>query len=106
MENSSADEEKLGMKLRKNLLWLLGQTSKLSLENKVLVHKAIPKPVWTYGKPLWGVAVKSNIEIIQLFQSKVLRIITCAPWYISNEQIYTDLQIPFKVTKQILLLEH
>ena len=91
----------LGMKLR-NLFWLLGQTSKLSLENKVLVYKAILKPVWTYGIPLWGVAAKSNLEIIQRFQSKVLRIITCAPWYISNEQIHRDLQIPFisdKVTK-------
>ena len=91
----------LGMKLR-NLFWLLGQTSKLSLENKVLVYKAILKPVWTYGIPLWGVAAKSNIEIIQRFQSKLLRIITCAPWYISNEQIHRDLQIPFisdKVTK-------
>ena len=46
--------------------------------------------------------LQPNIDIIQRFQSKLLRIITCAPWYISNDQIHRDLQIPFvkdKVTR-------
>jgi hypothetical protein len=33
----------------KQLYWLLGRKSPLSLENKVLVYKAVIKPIWTYG---------------------------------------------------------
>jgi len=44
------------------------------------------KPVWTYGIELWGCATKSNIAVIQRYQSKlrVLRSITNVPWYVSN----------------------
>ena len=66
----------------------------MSLDCKLLIYKSIIKPVWTYGIQLWGVAAKSNIEIIQRFQNKVLRIITNAPWYISNDRIHSDLNIP------------
>jgi hypothetical protein len=51
-------------------------------------------PIWTYGIPLWGTASNSNIEILEYFQSKVLRLIVDAPWYISNSVICNDLQIP------------
>jgi hypothetical protein len=33
----------------KQLYWLLGRKSPLSLENKVLVYKVVIKPIWTYG---------------------------------------------------------
>jgi hypothetical protein len=68
--------------------------SQLSLENKLLVYKVILKPVWTYGIQLWGTASNSNLEILERFQSKVLRIITDAPWYIPNTILKRDLQIP------------
>jgi hypothetical protein len=66
----------------------------LSLENKLLVYKVILKPVWTYGVQLWGIASNSNLEILERIQSKVLRIITDAPWYVPNAVIKRDLQIP------------
>jgi hypothetical protein len=34
--------------------WLLGRTSQLSIQNKILVYNQIIKPVWTYGIQLWG----------------------------------------------------
>ena len=80
------------MKSRK-LYWLLGHNSELSLNNKLLVYKAILKPIWTYGLELWGTASNSNIEIIQRFQSKTLRMITKAPWYIRNDNIHKDLNM-------------
>jgi len=43
------------------------------------VYKAILKPFWTYCVQLWGSASDSNIDILERFQSKVLRIITDAP---------------------------
>ena len=77
-----------------NLYWIIGRKSQLSLENKLLVYKVILKPVWTYGIQLWGTASNSNLEILERFQSKVLRIITDAPWYVPNAMIKRDLQVP------------
>lgn len=84
--------KQLGLKLQK-MYWLLGHKSKLTLENKILLYKSILKPVWTYGIQLWGTASNSNIEILQRFQSKVLRTIVNAPWFVPNEMIQKDLKI-------------
>jgi hypothetical protein len=72
---------------------LLGRKSKLSIINKLLVYKVILKPIWTYGIKLWGSASLSNIEILERFQGKVLRMITDAPWYVPNTVFRQDLQI-------------
>jgi hypothetical protein len=40
--------------------------------NKLLLYKAVLKPIRTYGIQLWGAASNSNIEILQCFQSKTL----------------------------------
>lgn len=86
------ERKQVGLKLQK-MYWLLGKRSQLSQENKVLLYKAILKPIWTYGIQLWGTESTSNIEILQRFQSKILRIITDAPWYVTNETIHKDLGI-------------
>jgi len=54
------------------MYWLLGSKSQLSIESKLLLYKAILKPIWTYGVQLWGTASDSNMEIIQRFQNKYL----------------------------------
>ncbi|KAL1138017.1 hypothetical protein AAG570_009712 [Ranatra chinensis] len=41
-----------------------------------------------------GPAKKSNLNIIQAFQSKVLLTILDAPWYVSNRTTHRDLNIP------------
>ena len=64
----------------KELYWLRGRPSHLSLNNKLLLYKTVIAPIWTYGLELWGCASKSNIAIIQRFQSKILRAIANAPW--------------------------
>lgn len=78
----------------KEIQWLIGRRSKLFLENKILLYKVIIKPILTYGIELWGCASKSNTVMIQRSQSKILRMITNAPWYVSNQTIH-DLRIPF-----------
>jgi hypothetical protein len=88
-----AKRKQLGLSLIK-IYWLLGQKSKLSTYNKLYIYKVILKPIWTYGIQLWGTTSNSNIEILELFQSKVLRLIVDAPWYVSNPVIRKDLQIP------------
>jgi hypothetical protein len=74
------------------MYWLLGHSSRLSLPNK-LPCKTILNPIWTYGIQLGGTASTSNIEILERFQSKALRIIVDAPWYVPNSHIRRDLQL-------------
>uniref|UniRef100_A0A2A4K8E7 Reverse transcriptase domain-containing protein n=1 Tax=Heliothis virescens TaxID=7102 RepID=A0A2A4K8E7_HELVI len=78
----------------KNLYWLVGRQSSLSLSNKILIYKAIIKPIWTYGIQLWGSASNSNLEILQRFQNKALRTICNAPWFTRNIEIHEYLNIP------------
>ncbi|PNF19341.1 putative RNA-directed DNA polymerase from transposon X-element [Cryptotermes secundus] len=85
--------KQLGIKFRQ-MYWMLGRQSELSTENKILLYKTMLKPIWTYGIPLWGSASNSNIEILQRFQSKVLRIIVNAPWYVPNTVLHKDLDVP------------
>lgn len=84
--------KQLGLQIRK-LYWLIGRRSQLSLTSKLTLYKALLKPIWTYGIQLWGTASHSNIEILQRFQNKMLRMITNAPWYVTNEQLHHDLQV-------------
>jgi hypothetical protein len=60
------------IKFRK-MYWLLGRRFELSLYNKLLLYQQVLRPVWTYGVQLWG-CEKSNINIIQQYQNKVLKI--------------------------------
>jgi hypothetical protein len=90
--NIFTKRKQLGLTLTK-MYWLLGRSSRLSLPNKLFHYKTILKPIWTYGIQLWGTASTSNIEILERFQSKALRIIVDAPWYVPNKHIRRDLQM-------------
>jgi hypothetical protein len=63
----------------KEINWLTGKKSHLSIENKLLIYKAVIKPIWSYGIELWCCASKSNIVNMQRSQSKILRAIVNAP---------------------------
>lgn len=76
------------------LYWLIGPRSTLDFDLKLLLYKVVLKPIWLYGIQLWGSASSSNIEKLQRRQSKILRIITCAPWFIRNRNIHKDLNVP------------
>lgn len=91
-EHIKKKKEELNMKYRK-LYWLLGRSSELSIQNKILLYKQVLKPVWTYGIQLWGCTKKSNATPIQTFQNKVLRGIVNAPWYVRNSDLHRDLNI-------------
>jgi len=79
----------------REIKWLIGRHSTLSLENKIIIYKTVLKPVWTYGIELWGCASNSNIEIIQRYRSKFLRILTNAPWYVTNHTLNSNLRIAY-----------
>jgi hypothetical protein len=80
--------------ITKKLHWLLGSKSHLNLENKILLYKVAIKPIWTYGIELWGCASKTNLNIIQSLQSKILRAMPNASWYVFNNTLHNDLGIP------------
>ena len=91
--HSAAKKTQINLKIRAHY-WLLNKNSKLKLDHKVLLYNSITKPIWTYGAQLWGKASASNVDIIQRAQSKILRMITGAPWYLRNSNIHKDLQVP------------
>jgi hypothetical protein len=82
------------------MYWILGHNYQLSVDNKLLIYKAILKPVWLYGCQLWGTASIPNIERTERFKSEVLRIIVNASCFVPNWVIQQDLQIPY-VTEEI-----
>ena len=77
-----------------SLHWLLNHTSSLKLEYKVLLYRSIIQSIWTYGIQLCVNASSSNVDLTQRQQSKILRSIVGASWYISNVNIHKDLNIP------------
>jgi hypothetical protein len=46
--------------------------------------------MFSFGIQLWGTGSTSNIEILERFQSKALRIIVDASWYVPNNHIRWD----------------
>lgn len=44
---------------------------------------------------LWECSKASNTKILQRIQSKTLRMVFVAPWYVSNQTFHHDLKIPF-----------
>jgi len=75
--------------------WLMGKKFHLSIENKLLIYKAVIKPIWSYGIELWACASRSNRVIMQRSQSRILRAIANVPRYVTNHTLHTDFNIPY-----------
>jgi hypothetical protein len=50
---------------------------------------------WTHGLELWGWTSKSHIAKMQRSQSKILRMITDVPLYVTDQTLHDDLEVPF-----------
>jgi hypothetical protein len=86
-------QKRLATALNK-MYWLLRRKPKLSTSNKLLLCKAILKPICTYRIQLWCKASTSNMDILERFQSKTSRMMVDATWYMPNTVIRRDLRIP------------
>lgn len=73
---------------------LLNPKSSLSLNNAIILYKSIIRPSMLYACPIWTNASESNIKKIQIMQNKFLRLATHAPWFISNDQLHRELNLP------------
>jgi hypothetical protein len=69
--------------------------SHLSTEKKILIFKAVIKPICSYGIELCGCACKSNSVVMQRSQSKILRAIANALRYVTNNTLHTDCNITY-----------
>ena len=65
-EHIKKKKVELDLKLSK-MYWLIGRKS--------VLYNQVIKPVWTCGIQLWGCTSQENIETIQRFHNKVLRMI-------------------------------
>jgi hypothetical protein len=65
----------------------------IKFSTKLLIYKLFLKLFWAYGIQLWGFAKPTNDNRIQRFQSKILRTITKASFYVSNHTLHSDLDI-------------
>jgi len=92
-EHVTKTRKYLDLKTRE-MIWLIGKHSPLSLTNKLLIYKTVLKPIWTYGLAIWGCAAASSLSIIQRYQTKILWQITNAPRYVTNHTLHKDLRIP------------
>lgn len=84
------------IKIRSNKInWLINSHSKLPLKVKVILYKQLIAPIWQYTLPVWGTLLSnSQFARLKVMQSKILRLITGAPWHVSNETIRADLHVP------------
>jgi len=74
---------------------LLNTRSDLSIRNGVLLYKQFIRPLMDYAYPACRSASRTQVRWLQVLQSKCLRLVTGAPWYLSNRQIHEDLGVPF-----------
>lgn len=79
----------------KQLYRFVNKRLPLSLSSKLLLYKSLLKPIWTYALQVFGTTKPSNLNKLQAFQSKFLRLITKAPFYVNNKILHSDLKIPF-----------
>jgi len=55
-----------------------------------MLYNQILRPLLLYAVPVGGNCAKTQIHKIQVFQSKVMRTIPNAPWFVRNVAIHKD----------------
>ncbi|KAL4125873.1 hypothetical protein QTP88_010110 [Uroleucon formosanum] len=80
--------QRLGM-----LFPILNRKSSLQKNLSQLIYKQVLRPLITYACPIWGNCAQTHLKKLQIFQNKVLRTITNAPWFVRNSNIHNDLKI-------------
>lgn len=73
---------------------LVNGRSKLSLRNKLTLYKTCIRPILTFASPVFAHAAPSHIHRLQTLQNRFIRRATGAPWFLRNEDLHIDLQLP------------
>jgi hypothetical protein len=73
---------------------LINRNSQLPLHLKKLIYTAIIRPTVTYGSPIWGASLsRTQLKKLQTCQNKILKSITKARWFHTNEALHNELGI-------------
>lgn len=73
---------------------LVGPKSKLSLRNKVRLYTTCIRPIMTYASPVFAHVPVCRTNVLQTVQNKFMRRATGAPWFVRNEDLHIDLDLP------------
>jgi len=73
---------------------ILNRKSTISKKCSLIIYKQVLRPLILYASPIWSCCANSHLNKIQIFQNKILRIITDAPWFVRNKALHKDLNIP------------
>jgi hypothetical protein len=57
----------------------LNKSSAIDINLDLTIYKTLIRPIITYAAPAWGYAPKTHLNKLQVFQNKLLRIITKLP---------------------------
>ncbi|GFW96762.1 RNA-directed DNA polymerase from mobile element jockey [Trichonephila clavipes] len=80
--------------MRCTLNRLISPKSKLALRQKILLYKAILRPIMLYASPIWAAAAVTHLKRLHTFQNIQLRRAANAPWFVRNEVLHKDLNVP------------
>jgi hypothetical protein len=72
---------------------LLNRKSGRSIRNEILLCKQFIRSMIDYAYPAWRSATRSHVRRPQVSKFKCLRLVKCAPWYLSNRHIHEDLGV-------------
>lgn len=79
---------------RKGMLFnLLKPSCPTTLMTKRLIYLTLIRPILTYATPTWATLSNQLLNNMEVFQNKLLRLITGAPWYVRNSIIANDLDV-------------
>ncbi|GFX45034.1 RNA-directed DNA polymerase from mobile element jockey [Trichonephila clavipes] len=87
-----AHQKAAGMRCTLNRL--ISPKSKLALRQKVLLYKAILRPIMLYASPIWAAVAVTHLKRLHTFQNIQLRRAANAPWFVRNEVLQKDLNVP------------
>ena len=73
---------------------LLNRKGDLPIKNGVLLYKQFIVPMTAYVYSAWRSTYRTHIRKVHVLQSKRLRLVTCARWYVFNRQIHDELYVP------------
>ena len=77
----------------KTLYPMLNYRSHLNLKTALTLYKALLRPIITYACPVWGNASKTHIKKLQVFQNKVLYMITKLPKFTPTWVLHKEAHI-------------
>lgn len=78
-------------------LYSLLKHQKVNIKNKKLIYNTIIRPILVYGAPVWNHISDTNLGRLQVFQNKILRLITGRGRYATLRELHHASTTPYIV---------